>query len=56
MRVNGQPYRTVWLDGRSVKMIDQRMLPYQFEILECQTCDDTAEAITTMAVRGAGAR
>ena len=55
MRVNGTPYRTVWLDGRAVKLIDQRVPPHTFEILTCASYRDTADAITTMAVRGAGA-
>ena len=55
MLVNGTPYRTVWLDGRTVKLIDQRLLPYVFEILECPCYRETAAAIQMMAVRGAGA-
>ena len=55
MRVNGTPYRTVWMDGGIVKLIDQRRLPFQFEILSLQTYQDTAEAIRDMTVRGAGA-
>lgn len=38
-----------------VKMIDQRLLPHQFVILDCPTVGDTAEAIRDMAIRGAGA-
>jgi methylthioribose-1-phosphate isomerase len=55
MRVNGISYRTVWLEGTSVKLIDQRQLPFRFEILSLATVEDTAEAIRDMAVRGAGA-
>jgi len=55
MRVNGQHYRTVWLDGSSVKMINQPLLPHSFEIFECATYQDTARAIREMIVRGAGA-
>ncbi len=55
MRVQGKSYRSVWLEGRTVRMIDQRLLPYRFSILECPTYRETADAITTMAVRGAGA-
>ena len=55
MNVNGTPYRTVWLEGQMVRMIDQRLLPYRFEILACPTFRETAEAIKTMVVRGAGA-
>ena len=55
MRVNGVPYRTVWMDGAIVKMIDQRRLPFSFEVLSLSTVQETAEAIRDMAVRGAGA-
>ena len=55
MLVRGQPYRTVWLEGTRVRLIDQRLLPHRFDILDCPTPEDTAEAIKTMAVRGAGA-
>lgn len=55
MRVNGIAYRTVWLDGSTVKMVDQRQLPFAFAIASLPTCQDTAEAIRNMTVRGAGA-
>ncbi len=55
MRVNGVPYRTVWIDGGIVKLIDQRLLPFRFEILSLHTYEETAEAIRNMTVRGAGA-
>lgn len=46
---------TLWREGASVKMIDQRLLPHRFEILTLATHGETAEAIRDMAVRGAGA-
>lgn len=55
MNVGGKPYRTVWMEGRVVRMIDQPLLPYCFAIADLPTHRDTAEAITTMVVRGAGA-
>ncbi|MBI4343214.1 MAG: S-methyl-5-thioribose-1-phosphate isomerase [Candidatus Omnitrophica bacterium] len=55
MRVQGRSYRSVWLEGAVVRLIDQRLLPHQFAILDCPTSHDTAQAIVTMAVRGAGA-
>ena len=55
MRVDGTAYRTVWMEGGAVRLIDQRLLPHRFELLRCPGWRDTAEAITTMAVRGAGA-
>ena len=55
MNVNGRPMRTIWLaaDGRSVEIIDQRLLPHELVIARLQTLDDAARAIRDMAVRGA---
>ena len=55
MRVNGLWYRTVWMEGGVVELIDQRRLPFHFEILSLDTYQQTADAIKDMAVRGAGA-
>ena len=55
MRVNGVHYRTVWIEGSVVKMIDQRRLPGEFVIVSMPTYRETAEAIRDMTVRGAGA-
>jgi len=55
MLVGGKHYRTVWLEGATVKMIEQRMLPHKFEIVSYRTCAEVAEAIRSMVVRGAGA-
>lgn len=43
------------MDGNSVFMIDQNLLPFGFRIAECKTYVDTCHAIKTMIVRGAGA-
>ena len=55
MNVNGQPMRTIWLagDGRSVEIIDQRLLPHELAIRRLATLDAAAGAIRTMQVRGA---
>ena len=55
MRVQGKDYRTVWMEGSVVCLIDQHLLPHRFEIRRCPTHRETAEAIRTMIVRGAGA-
>ncbi|MBP7496087.1 MAG: S-methyl-5-thioribose-1-phosphate isomerase [Bacteroidales bacterium] len=55
MRVNGTDYRTVWMQGSSVFMINQNKLPFEFEIYESKTYKITCEAIKSMIVRGAGA-
>jgi S-methyl-5-thioribose-1-phosphate isomerase len=48
-------YRTVWLEGRTVKMIDQPKLPHFFRIVAAGNHRETAEAVRTMIVRGAPA-
>jgi methylthioribose-1-phosphate isomerase len=55
MNVNGRPMRTIWLaaDGRSVEIIDQRLLPHELVISRLTTLEDAASAIRDMAVRGA---
>lgn len=55
MLVNGTHYRTVWMEGSTVRMINQHLIPHRFEIIGLATHRDTAEAIKTMVVRGAGA-
>ena len=55
MRVNGTPYRSIWLndDSWSVDIIDQTYLPHEFVIRTLQSMEEAAEAISTMRVRGA---
>ena len=50
-------FRTVTFDTRknSVQVIEQRLLPHEFKIVETKTFRETARAITDMVVRGAGA-
>ena len=55
MLVNGQPTRTVWMEGSTVHMIDQPLLPHRFQIAQLPHHRDTARSISTMVVRGAGA-
>ena len=55
MKVNGQPYRTVWLtsDNTAVEIIDQTKLPHIFETLRLENMRDAERAIKDMQVRGA---
>ena len=55
MRINGRPYRTIWLgkDRRDVEVIDQTMLPHRFETVVLDDVEDAARSIETMLVRGA---
>ncbi|NCS72914.1 MAG: S-methyl-5-thioribose-1-phosphate isomerase [Nitrospirae bacterium CG18_big_fil_WC_8_21_14_2_50_70_55] len=55
MKVNGTPYRTVWMEGATVRMIDQRWLPHRFCVADLATVAATCTAIREMWVRGAGA-
>lgn len=55
MVVGDKSYQTVWMEGSSVFMIEQNLLPFTFQIHECKTYWDTCMAITDMVVRGAGA-
>jgi len=55
MKIDGRHYRTIWLDddGWSVRVIDQTLLPHQFETMRLTTVDAAATAIRDMVVRGA---
>ncbi len=55
MKVNGKYYRTVWMEGSTVFMIDQTLLPFEFKIFVAKTCKESCIAIKTMITRGAGA-
>ncbi len=55
MKVNGTDYRTVWMEGSTVFMVEQNLLPFDFAIYRCMDYECTCEAIKTMIVRGAGA-
>jgi translation initiation factor eIF-2B subunit alpha/methylthioribose-1-phosphate isomerase len=48
-------FRTVWMEGKTVKLIDQPKLPHKFEIYDSFDHKKTTEAIKTMVVRGAPA-
>ncbi|MER3432541.1 MAG: S-methyl-5-thioribose-1-phosphate isomerase [Leptolyngbya sp. ERB_1_1] len=49
-----QVYPVVWNDDR-VLLIDQTRLPSEYALVEISRCDDMAQAIKTMIVRGAPA-
>jgi methylthioribose-1-phosphate isomerase len=55
MKVDGTPYRTIWLgaDGTTVQVIDQTLLPHQFVVREWRRMEDAERGIHTMIVRGA---
>ena len=55
MKVDGKDLRPIWLDKdfKTVKVIDQRLLPHEFVIADLKTVDDIITAIKEMYVRGA---
>lgn len=55
MNVDNRHYRTVWMEQGTVFLIDQNLLPFEFEIKKHTTFQKTCEAIKIMTVRGAGA-
>jgi methylthioribose-1-phosphate isomerase len=50
-----QPEEIVRLEAQAVVVLDQRLLPDEVAYLECRSAADVAEAIRTLAVRGAPA-
>lgn len=56
MKINGIPYRSVWVepsDGWSIRIFDQTRLPWSLDILRLTEPSQVAQAITSMQVRGA---
>lgn len=56
MNVNGRDYCTIWVHPENqhvIQVIDQRLLPFEFKIVDLQTAGDAFEAIRNMTVRGA---
>jgi methylthioribose-1-phosphate isomerase len=55
MKIDGIPYRSVWIDadGWSLRLFDQTKLPWAIEILRLTDEEQVAHAIRSMQVRGA---
>jgi methylthioribose-1-phosphate isomerase len=53
MKVNSIPYRSIWRDDQTIKIIDQTRLPHEFSIVSLESVNDTYHAIHSMQVRGA---
>jgi methylthioribose-1-phosphate isomerase len=56
MQVGNKNYQSIWLDESDptvVKVIDQKKLPFSFEICELRSVDEIYAAISDMTVRGA---
>jgi S-methyl-5-thioribose-1-phosphate isomerase len=54
MKVQGKNYRAVWMVARDVVVINQPLLPHRFALLRLKNHRETANAIKTMIIRGAG--
>lgn len=56
MKIQGKQYQTIWLKEENpeiIQVIDQRKLPFHFEVVDLKTVDDVYYAIREMVVRGA---
>ena len=56
MKIGQKHYHTIWVkpgNNAVIQAIDQRKLPFRFEIFEIKTVNDTYYAIKEMIVRGA---
>jgi methylthioribose-1-phosphate isomerase len=56
VKIQNKQYHTIWLkenDAKIVQVIDQRKLPFQFEVFDIKTVEDSFFAIKEMVVRGA---
>jgi len=55
MRIGNTHYRSIWMEGDPgiVRVIDQRKLPFEFEVVELRSAEDAYTAIRKMIVRGA---
>ena len=55
MLVAGKKFTTIWFDSPNewIKIIDQRLLPHEFKIVDLKKFNDVVFAIKSMQVRGA---
>jgi methylthioribose-1-phosphate isomerase len=56
VKIQETQYQTIWLkegNPKVIQVIDQRKLPFQFEIIDLRTAEDVFFAISKMVVRGA---
>lgn len=56
MKIQGKHYQTLWVNDnkpKTIQVIDQRKIPFRFEIMELKTVNDVFFAIREMVVRGA---
>ena len=55
MLVDGEERKSLWFEENALHMIDQRKLPFEYEIFVARNVEEVAFAIENMVVRGAPA-
>ena len=55
MKIKGKEQRSIWVEKQQIKFIDQRKLPFSYEIFTASSVSDIALVIKDMVVRGAPA-
>ena len=55
MKIKGKEQRSIWVEKQQIKFIDQRKLPFSYEIFTAISVSDIALVIKDMVVRGAPA-
>jgi len=55
MKVDGKDTRPIWMEKKTetVRVIDQRLLPHEFVVIDLKNVDEAIYAIQEMVVRGA---
>jgi methylthioribose-1-phosphate isomerase len=53
MKVGQDHFRSIWVEGGEVRIIDQTRLPHEFVVVTLETLDQATAAISDMWVRGA---
>ncbi len=55
--INGniEDIRAVWMEGKTIQMIEQRLLPHKLEIFTAKSLDEVCYSISDMVIRGAPA-
>ena len=56
MRINNKHYQAIWIkpeNPRVIQTIDQRLLPFEFKVIQLTTIEDVFIAIRDMCLRGA---
>ena len=51
MQINGLSSHSIWVQDGEVKIIDQRWLPHDLQIVDLSTLDEFCSAISEMYVR-----